>query len=71
MRVAKKYWAEFFFTGGHLIFSLSEIIHEFISGDLDEFLNLNWILEIGSTLFGIIVIITLFRYIKSAINLDK
>ncbi len=71
MRFIKKYFAEFFCTGGHVIFSLSEIYHEITSGDLGHFLRLNWWLEIGSTLFGILAIVTLFRHIISAINLDK
>lgn len=59
MRIIKKYWVELLVTGSHVTFSFLHILHEFVSGDLDEIKSLNGILEFGATITGLVAVITL------------
>ena len=68
MCFAKKYWIELLVTGVHVSFSIVHIGHEFISGELNEIISLNGLLELGSTTTGIIAVITI---LKSIFNPDK
>ena len=71
MCIAKKYWVELLVTGSHITFSIAQIGHEFIVGDLDAIISLNGLLELGATTTGLVAVITLLRHIKSATNPDK
>ena len=73
--IKKNFW-ELFFTGGHTIFGLSDLVHEIIIDDLNwnNILSLNTFFEVGSTLFGTAILVVLFRTyfkLKSAMNTDN
>ena len=73
--IKNNFW-ELFFTSGHIIFGVSDLVHEIIIGDLNwnNLLSLNTFFEVGSTLFGIGILVAFFRIFikrKSPVNLDK
>ena len=64
MNFIKKHTTELIVACIHALFSIFHILHEVISGDLDDIISLNGLLELGSTTTGsIIIIITIIKYI--------
>lgn len=67
--IKKNFW-ELFFTSGHIIFGIGDLVHEIRVGDLNwsNILSLNTFFEVGSTLFGIGVLVAFFRiFIKKRV----